>query len=375
MFALAMTLLSPACQDPQYGDLSNPSEGNSGGADSSTARTSPRDAAAAGKPDSRASATGTDGGNRSGDDRGPTGRESVTQSDASDDNKPPIEESADAGGPVVSAVPKWAKPLTGRYATRSFAFKQDQYGTVVRAEQLGIVEFALEGTGMVLRSKTCVSLADNSTAQLRLIDPASLPERVEQVVFSELERSWSTVGSTYLVGFMRQPTPSCEGKQGQSVAKAEAQVWLTGSTCRCVLAAEKPTRDDCRVLDPDHDKKPGVSYMLKGFTSTLLDGTLYGAVESDTHYVGGKVGAVDCDQVSVALGSAEDSAEITNATTSRAALVLSGMLRAVAHDVCARAAAESGGETGAKTQDRPPDRVQLRQRGDAAPASFAASTA
>jgi hypothetical protein len=130
MFALAMTLLSPACQDPQYGDLSNPSEGNSGGADSSTARTSPRDAAAAGKPDSRASATGTDGGNRSGDDRGPTGRESVTQSDASDDNKPPIGESADAGGPVVSAVPKWAKPVSGPRPQASRHLPLGAYGTL-----------------------------------------------------------------------------------------------------------------------------------------------------------------------------------------------------------------------------------------------------
>jgi len=281
-----LLLVCAACQEPHYRtDQGDAVEGKPErqGRDASTSG-SPRDATDASRSDPRASVTSGDGGTG-------TTAEPTIKPDASGAVERPDVSKDDAGVPLMSTVPKWAIPLIGRYATRSFAFKQDQYGTVTRAEQLAIVEFALDGPGMTLRSKTCLSLGDNKTAQLRVVDPGSLPERLEQVVFSELERSWSTIGSTYVVGFTRQPTAACEGKQGQSTPKTEAQAWLTGSTCRCVAAAEKPTKDDCRVLDPDHDKKPGLSFMLKGFSSSLLDGTLYGASESDTHYVGGKVGA------------------------------------------------------------------------------------
>lgn len=290
---LLLLLLCAACQEPHYRtDQGDSTEGKpEGRAGDSSTGSSPREATDASKDDPRTNATSGEGGTGSRDEAGTGTAEPSSKPDASAAVDPSEVGKGDPRAPVMSAVPKWAEPLIGRYATRAFAFKQDQYGTVTRAEQLAIVEFALEGSGMTLRSKTCVSLGDNERAQLRVVDPGSLPERLEQVVFSELERSWSTVGSTYVVGFTRQPPPACEGKQGQTIPKSEAQPWLTGSTCRCVAAAEKPTRDDCRVLDPDHDKKPGVSYMLKGFNSTLLDGTLYGGSESDTHYVGGKVGA------------------------------------------------------------------------------------
>jgi hypothetical protein len=291
---LLATWVLAACQAPQYGTAADGGDARAGerSEDASSSR-SARDL----KDGSSVQTMHDDGGagaGRTGNDRSSSAAiedGSANEPGGPDTNLPAAGTSNDAGEPLVSTVPKWATPLLGRYAMRGFSFKQDRFGTVTRAEQVAIVEFALEGSGMTLRSKMCVSTGDNTEAQIRLVDTSRLPDRVEQVMFSELERSWSTVGSTYEVGFTHKPPASCDGKAGQSVARAEQQVWLTASTCRCVAEGEKPVADDCRITDPDLDRNPGVTFMLKGLQSALVDSTMYFAIDSDTHFVGGRVGA------------------------------------------------------------------------------------
>lgn len=294
--ALALALAAGACQDPHYAGRTENVDGEPGtgslGADASASGSSARDASSAQKRDAAPSNSQLDAASTprsSGETPDDADPRTTTPGDGTATTRPDAA-APDGEPPVVSTVPAWALPLVGRYATRWFAFKQDDFGTVVRAEQLAIVEFALEGKGMTLRSKLCLSTGDTSIAQLRLVDASGLPERREQVMFSDLERSWSTEGPTYATGFTLEQPEICASKQGQSVPKTAAQAWLSGATCRCTSPGEEPLVDDCRILDPDRDQKPGSTYTLKGFTSSLADETIYAATETDSHYVNGKVG-------------------------------------------------------------------------------------
>jgi len=291
---LALAFVWTACLDPHYPEdpakAGNESvAGGSRGADASLPSSALRDGGGAPSRDAEPDSQELDGGPGTGF----PGSGATTAGAPGDPGASATGSRPDAAVPDAlpgAAVPAWALPLLGRYATRWFSFKQDEYGTVVRAEQLAIVEFALEGAGMTLRSKYCLTTGQSKLAELRLVDPSALPERLEQVRFSELERSWSSEGPTYAAGFTIEQPASCAGKQGQSLAKTPAQVWLTGGSCRCASPGEAPLVDDCRILDPDRDQKPGITYSLKGITSSLADATIFAATENDAHYVNGKVG-------------------------------------------------------------------------------------
>jgi hypothetical protein len=211
----------------------------------------------------------------------------ATTSDASMPRPPSLE--ADAGA-LAHVLPEWAKPLLGRYAARAFAFKQDDFPTVTRAQDVFLAQFSFdEETGVTLRSKICESSAQNNLATLRLIDPTQMPERVEHVVFASLEQRWSSEGPASTVGYTREPPAACLDKLGQSVPKVPAQTWIDGDSCRCTQASADPVVNDCRLLDPDADGKPGFSFKLRGSAPPLGDTTIYAASESSTHYVNGQV--------------------------------------------------------------------------------------
>lgn len=194
--------------------------------------------------------------------------------------------------PEPKVLPTWAQPLLGRYATRAFTFAQDDFPTVTRSQDVYLAEFTLDAaTGRVtLRSKLCQSVAQNTLGStLRLVDATHVPERVEQVVLNELEPRFSTDGPPGTVGYTKEPPSMCTDKLNQSVPKAPVQTWIAGDTCRCLRAEAAPLLNDCRVLDPDGDNKPGFTFLLHA--PPLGDAQIYAASESATHYVNGQISA------------------------------------------------------------------------------------
>ena len=198
---------------------------------------------------------------------------------------------SDASAPTTTALPLWAMPLLGQYAVRAFVFKRDDI-TVTRAEQRSLVEFVAVGGGMQLRTTLCLFQSDNGVAQLMVLDPSHAPQRVEDVVFSEEDKRWGTTSSeSFYLGYTAAPPSICDGKLGgSSVPHLPSQAWLSSTNCVCGLRNDPPTMDDCRVVDPDNDKKPGITF---SFESSIPRSSykLYYGMRSDSRYVNGVVGA------------------------------------------------------------------------------------
>lgn len=196
----------------------------------------------------------------------------------------------DASAPALQTLPLWAMPLVGKYAVQAFSVKEDQFGTTTVSTQLMSVEFVEKNGGLQLHSTTCRSVAENAPALLMLVEPSVFTDVVSDVIFSETDQRWSTSSPMFAFGFTEDAPDICKGKQGQNVPKTSAQIWLS-ATCRCPLPQEDPTSDDCRVLDPDKDRNPGVTYSLKGKTSSLADVNVFAAGVSNTFYTNGQVAA------------------------------------------------------------------------------------
>jgi hypothetical protein len=213
---------------------------------------------------------------------------------------------ASTGLPAVTptaVLPTWAAPLLGRYAVRAFTFKQDDLPTVTRAEDVFLAEFSFDAqAGLTLRTKLCQSSAQNDLATLRLVAPSQVPERVDSVTLSDFEKRWSSQGTLLSIGYSQDPPDVCAGKAGQSVPKRAGQTWIEGSSCRCPLDGEEPLADDCRVLDPDSDDKPGFSFAFRSVAPPLGDATVYAVSESTTHFVNGQVSMKGSHVANVAGG-------------------------------------------------------------------------
>jgi hypothetical protein len=296
LLSAALACAAGGCADPSYGrsssaasDSERTSDGGASASDAqpSAPRGNARDASsqAQGQADGLDAASGPPS-RGTGSDDAATAQPDLTASDG------------DASTPMSAAVPAWGMPLVGQYALRAFTLKQDDFqaglgmltgmGDVTRHEQVFLVEFKLvAGGGMQLRQRLCRSEAKTSIADLLLLKPDSAPERVEDVMFSESEQRWSTVGATSTMGYSAEPPTFCVGKQGNDVAHDEAQVWLGSGPCRCPILPDPPTRDDCRVNDADFDMNPGVTFELTGPTGLTK---IYAGNASDSHFVNGQVG-------------------------------------------------------------------------------------
>ncbi|MET0287860.1 MAG: hypothetical protein ABW352_25450 [Polyangiales bacterium] len=193
-------------------------------------------------------------------------------------------------GPSTPVVPAWAESLRGPYASRAYTFRQDEFGTVTRASQISFHNFELAEDGLLLRSKSCAYRATTSLADMRMVDPTNVPERVEHVLFSDTEQRWSTDGLPFQLGFTGTQPSICDGKLGESVPKPAAHVWYSGSRCRCAALDEEPLADDCRVLDPDGDRQPGFTYHLMS-TSIFGDADVFGGSNSESHLINGQLRA------------------------------------------------------------------------------------
>jgi hypothetical protein len=212
--------------------------------------------------------------------------------------------------------------LIGSYAARQFSFSKDRLGIVSIFEELSLVQIVRNPSGAELRSKLCSLVASSNEDVLKLIDPSGLAETARQVTFDDAGH-WGTDPRPIGFGYDRTVPAACVGKENQAIPKSPEQAWLT-DTCRCPSSADAAPRiDDCRVQDPDSDKKPGISYSDKGKPGALIGSfintTLHAVVSSRTHAVAGRVDAqgahhaqVVTDEVAYQLSCEPDCPQITD---------------------------------------------------------------
>lgn len=325
-FAVTLCLSLLACADPRYGNKKgkDPELDAGLGSASQTAR----DAATV-RPPSVAEEAGAAGGAVTHDasaaltnDSGvaPVGNPPVSDGAPAPNGDPP----SDAGSAAVTSTvfPDWAEPLIGSYAARQFSFAKDRLGIVSSFEELALMQIVRVDSGAELRTKLCSMVATSTEDVLKLLDPSGLPETIRQVTFDDAGR-WGTDARALGFGYERAVPAACVGKENQSIPKVSAQTWLT-DTCRCPSSAEAAPRiDDCRVLDPDGDKKPGLSYSDKGKPGALIGSfintTLHAVILSRTHAVAGRVDAQGAhhaqlvvDEVAYQLSCEPDCPQITD---------------------------------------------------------------
>lgn len=187
----------------------------------------------------------------------------------------------DAGG----ADPRAA--LLGRYAVRLQSFWQT--GDRPRpVRELYLAEFARDGDDIELRMRVCAQEAVTPGYSLGIVSPEAIPTFRRKVLFEG--SNWRTDAEPVGVGYHRAGVPACTGRAGQTVTKDPVQRWIRGTTCRCPRTASSvPTLDDCRVVDPDGDGQPGVTYELLSPTRVLWNDYLVGVVRS--HAVNGIIDA------------------------------------------------------------------------------------
>ena len=286
----ACLLATASCANPAYGNPADDAGGRSSSAEA-TAPASDAGLAPDGRTDTRPPGTsgegspsvdGQDAGSSAG---GPDG--AAPGGPAQGNPNPGV---TDAGVAALTPLPLWAMPLIGKYGVQAFAVKQDTFGTTTVSRQLMSVEFVPHEGGLQLRSTTCSSSADNAAALLTLVDPSVFTDVVSDVLLSETDHTWSSTPPNFAFGFTQESPDTCKAKQGQNVSHAPAQSWLS-STCRCALPQEDPTSDDCRVVDPDVDHRPGATYTLRGKTSSIADVNVFAAGVSNTFYTNGKIAA------------------------------------------------------------------------------------
>lgn len=91
----------------------------------------------------------------------------------------------------------------------------------------------------------------------------------------------------YALGFTRELPAMCAGQEGKAVPKLPEQTWLTDA-CSCSSVVDQFEPDDCRVLDPDRDHEPGLSFVLT-VKATGTTTTYHAAMASNSHFVNGHV--------------------------------------------------------------------------------------
>jgi hypothetical protein len=190
------------------------------------------------------------------------------------------------------ALPAWAEPLIGRYAFRTHGVSRDALGIASTGDELWLGEIARTETGLELRADTCQSIVTSEVLQIQLEEPSALTTQRRRVVLGD--GVWSTEGLPQYDGYSREVPAGCVDHPGEVMPRPPPQGAL-GPTCVCPASADaKPTADDCRVTDPDDDRRPGLTVNLRGQIAGLpgvLDARAHVAIESRTHFIGGRVDA------------------------------------------------------------------------------------
>lgn len=206
---------------------------------------------------------------------------------ASDANVAPADDAATLD---KERLPAWGEQLLGVYAAQTYVFSRDKASIMATTEERSLVRIERAGSGAIMRVKLCSQVASSDTDQLRMVNPLGLPEIARKLQFDN--DRFSTDAEPMVMAFERAVPADCIGKEGQGVPKRPAQAWISGDVCRCPSsAALAPRADDCRVLDPDGDKKPGLTYVDKGIGiyASLIDFTVYAAYVTRSHPVAGSI--------------------------------------------------------------------------------------
>lgn len=204
----------------------------------------------------------------------------------------------DAAPPSMEAtrMPASAEPLLGTYATRTIAFQRFIYleiPVMTTQEEIAVVRIERDGRGGAQsHTKLCSRMGESSEEIERFLDPSGLPEITRQLVFSG--DSWAEDAAPHGLGYERDIPADCERRENMAIARRPHQVWIANGQCRCPISPESPpTADDCRVLDPDGDRKPGFTLVDKGKENTLVgdivNQTVYVGLVSRDHHVEGRV--------------------------------------------------------------------------------------
>lgn len=144
----------------------------------------------------------------------------------------------------------------GRYATYTQLFANAVPPSF--AEYLTLAEIKREGEGLVLEQQLCQYSGGWNAVLLagsvRYVYPAQAKTRAELTYDSE---KFNSPVMTFLVG-LRDSVAAC-GSGAVTAPALPEQVWMGGASCECSDAAVPASIKDCRVLDPDADKKPGAT--------------------------------------------------------------------------------------------------------------------
>jgi hypothetical protein len=205
----------------------------------------------------------TDAGRSDGGDKAPRDSGPVT---------PPRDDPPDTGAPdasstvAVAAPPSWAAPLLGHYVVRVRNYSREVStgaGTAHEIVSSARIFYDQSSGEVQMRLQMCRDEGDAlGLFKGMLAYPQWYPERHLRVRYANGEfYTESPVVET--IGYDETVRADCTSG-GQLVDRAEVQAWLAVSgKCECPApGARLPTKkEDCRVTDPDRDKKPGITLL------------------------------------------------------------------------------------------------------------------
>lgn len=193
----------------------------------------------------------------------------------------PAESGAQAtGGSTDDTVDPLWRPWIGRYAARIFLYAYDGLLRPV-SEELSLVVIEPQGDKLVLKQQLCL-YEGNWQFLLEGNVRYRYPESVRlEAELKPTRRSFETLLTRFQLGFDPEPPPGCSAG---SMAPSD-QPWHQGA-CSCPRQPSAPPVDasDCRVLDPDDDGKPGVTF------DAAISGTrlaYYAAQDVEVRYTNG----------------------------------------------------------------------------------------
>lgn len=190
-----------------------------------------------------------------------------------DDAEAPVLDAAPGLAPVDPPIdppadpPAWSANLRGDYMVRARIAGLLVGSAKVLEETLTTVHIEYEPasgevvwTAQLCRDQT--TLPNIATGAIQ--DPLrSYKERRLLVKFSQGMFRTEAGDPPQTIGFSAEPPADCV--PGQKHASSLEQAWLTDGQCDCPTNTKVPSsKSDCRVLDPDGDKQPGIALKYSG---------------------------------------------------------------------------------------------------------------
>lgn len=278
-FVAALWMAGGACTTPKFGDGPSTDGASELDSDEAGAAAQARDASAASTRDADRDADADEAASEldaaasaatrdaSGELLRDADRVEVDDSDASAVEVP------DAGGSGA-----WIE--LGQYAMQVYAYGYDG-ALVTHARRVMLAEITRDGDAYQLVTTSCLDVASTSLATMAVRTPERLPPMRQRLLLEG--ETFSSEPIDKAEGFLPALPPGCADKLGQRVPKLPHQDWLA-DTCRCG-GDLIPTRDDCRVLDPDDDENAGYTIEFRAINGSRVD--LYAASLNESRLVEG----------------------------------------------------------------------------------------